>query len=318
MRKLLIINILIFQALWYAKGHTADEVNYSAYPKDFYESLSPFEGKDNAAQVNFYVVKSEDLKIYLNRIVVLPANYQQKYIDCNYERYRDLKGFKDEMTSDSVLKWAKALTDSVKKRINGPLPGEFNVIIGTKKDSDDYLRRWGGRACHDTICDSLSNIVANELFKVYDSKIIPPIRSEERFDSIYNRLDDGDKQLWDAYIYPQKGSYNLLIDNKKIDRLSNVLFNNLDADAYVSIDVIYNKTISVSFKKDSNYEIRGQMYCKVSIFGPGFKVLWSSEFPISKRTKKNKYAYEIIDYKMANKNAKRTLALLRPNKISEQ
>lgn len=317
MRKLVVINIFVLLALWCATGQTADEVNFNAYPKDFFESLSPFEGKNNAAQVNFYVVKSEDLKIYLNRIVVLPANYQQKFIDCNQERYRAQEGFKDEMTPDSLIKWVKAMTDRVKERNNGQLPGEHYVIIRTTGNGDESFKRWGGKAYHDTICDSLSNIVANEFFKVYGSKIIPPtIKSEEIFDSIYSRLDDGDKQLWDAYIYPQKGSNSLPIDDKKVDRLSNILFNNLDANAYVTIDVIYNKTISVSFKKDPKYEIRSQMYCKVSIFGPGFKVLWSSEFPISKRTKKAKYAYEIIDYKMANKNAKRTLALLRPNKIS--
>jgi len=64
------------------------------------------------------------------------------------------------------------------------------------------------------------------------------------------------------------------------------------------------------------------------MFGPEFNVLWSADFPISKQirrtysvpSKKEQkyiYPYEIIDYNIARENVRRTLAVLKANKISE-
>lgn len=310
MRKLLLINIIILLALGQATGQTPDEINHYALPEEFFRSPSPWDDRDIPARVNFYLEQSE-AREQLHTIALLPANYADKYENHSPNQ-------PGQITPDSLIKMAEK-TDSISKSNSRNEPGphtKISVILNSTKGGYNEYEWWKGKACHDSICDSITKIVESEFLSNGSFKCIPPQITKIKCDSIYQTLDIDGQYLWEPWFYPNRSSDDFPKDEKSIKQISRDVLQCLGAGAYAIIDVSYRSAIKVTFGKRRKYEQKSQMFCKISLFGPGFKVLWSSEFPISKRTKKDKYAYEIIDYKMANKNIKRTLSLLRPNKTS--
>lgn len=229
--------------------------------------------------------------------------------------------------------FSRKLLDSLNKLWYDPdlfviLPSAIDEYIDTSEFYRDNrikneYARWGGKAGYDSICDSITKIVksvfsVNELYK-----LTPPPIAKNKCDSIYYTLDNYGRDLWyrwlypntsrDGLFYPYKKANYYTEDEKSKKQLSDAVFQCLDADAYVIIDVSYNKTSTAYYEK-RRFEQSSQMFLKISIFGPEFNVLWSADFPISKQIKKDKYAYEIIDYDLAREGVRRTLLLLRPKK----
>jgi len=197
--------------------------------------------------------------------------------------------------------------------------------------------RWGGKAHYDSIYDNITRIVQSEFTGIGFYKVMPPATAKNKCDSIYNTLDDHGHDLWDTWFYPNTSRDGLFYPYKKTNystknertkkQLSDAVFQCLGTDAYVVIDISYGSS-TTSYIEKRKFEISNQIFLQISMFGPEFNVLWSADFPISmqirrtysmpnKKEHKYIYPYEIIDYNMARENVRRTLAVLKANKISE-
>jgi len=197
--------------------------------------------------------------------------------------------------------------------------------------------RWGGKAHYDSIYDNITRIVQSEFTAIGFYKVTPPATAKNKCDSIYNTLDDYGHDLWDTWFYPNTSRDGLFYPYKKTNystknertkkQLSDAVFQCLGTDAYVVIDISYGSS-TTSYIEKRKFERSNQIFLQISMFGPEFNVLWSADFPISKQirrtysvpSKKEQkyiYPYEIIDYNIARENVRRTLAVLKANKISE-
>jgi hypothetical protein len=277
----------------------------------------------------------------------LIEGYYNKYADSldedttsNWSKYIKLNSYsiKRELIYSSLKGKHKYLNkkicDSTNKLIDKRIPSIISPSsIDSLLDSSDFYcenkishkyDEWGGQAKYISICDSITNIVESEFLSDGTYTLISPMIAKHRCDSIYNVLDDSSKTCWISRFYP----ISTPDDSIECDKLKNDLSRNilkcLKADAYVIVDVQYKHGVVLNGKTNKYYNLH-QILMKTSILGNDFNPLWSACYPISKqitqsvnqyKQNKVKCAYEIIDYNMIRENLRRTLSLLKSNKIS--
>ena len=250
--------------------------------------------------------------------------------------YNSLKT-KHKALNQTLLDSAEILYANPELFIISPLEID-NCLDASEFYSDNMIKyeyeRWGGKACYDSICDSITKMVQCMFISNGLYKIIPASISQNVCDSIYFTLDNNGRNLWrslfdptttvDSSYFENTKAILYTVDEKSKNILSSTVLKRLNADAYLSVDVCYDEGTRIYSEKRS-YERRSQISLNMAIIGRDRNVLWSANFPISKIIKqtahlstdehiKRIYANEIIDYNMAREGVRRTLSLLRANK----
>ncbi|MBU1355385.1 MAG: hypothetical protein KJ620_02350 [Candidatus Edwardsbacteria bacterium] len=266
-----------------------------------------------------------------------------------------------QIKTDKILEKVKAVVRAKGKKPTWEL---FDSLYGTYDNSDlfnispevidSYIDNsvfyrtnvinnkynlWGGKAQYKSCCDSLTGIVQRELASRGLFKLISPLTSKEKCDSIYNALNNDDRYLWyfrfypntkgDSCYFPNGKAYRYYADEKREKQLSDEILYCLGADAYLIIDIYFSRETLTQLEPKNITEIQNQIYLIISIIGPEFNVLWSTGLPISKQIKRKQripsikeieiiYPYKIIDYNMARKNVKRAMETLKSNNACDK